>query len=331
MEFDQPSEPFGRILREILEPVSCDPTEAELLKDFRHSAGVYKDFAKLIEKHPGSRDNLIRVATELKSKEPNTPLVPLSTALSFLGFESARNFLAASIIRKHPQSLLPASSEVTQSLQYAILGEYAVEEKSPLRMDYFTAGLVYDFLRVSFPLEQVAKLIETSWEEYKLRTEAALRIGKELAFPERFQKDLCLDSMLRDVGRIVLSIAETKESPAIPEFALRAEKKRHGFAHPSYGYLLLDRLGFVKESADVILYHHQPFLAARLGPSGWKRATVLWLTDQLAHFRQKKTEGSEKSDSAKPPKELIASWHRCSHPALQIPLDRFTQVLEKTS
>lgn len=315
--------PYYRITERILGPISCDATEAQLLRGFRNAGGVYTDLASLVESHPHARGNLIRFATEHMADKSEGVSLSVPTALSFLGFETSRNFLAASIVRGHPDSLKPGTQEVIKTLFYALRGENRVGEKSPLRLDYFVSGLVFDFLRTTFR-DAPAQLFESSWEHAETRTKIALQLAAEWGLPQHALKDLCLDGMLHDVGRIVLTLFDPKY-PDLLEEDLLTERKRYSFDHGAYGYLLLQRMGITNETAMITLYHHKPFLTSKLENFGEKRATLIWLADTLSRYKKSLAAKS----SPKPSKTLINQWQVCCQKVFRMKSDSFFKAIER--
>ncbi len=71
-----------------------------------------------------------------------------------------------------------------------------------------------------------------------------------------------------------------------PEDCWEAEIEKYELSHDMMSHLILWTLGFFPDTHWIVLYHHQPFLAERRGSAIHQHATLVWLADQIARYRE---------------------------------------------
>lgn len=329
------SEIFRKVIEAGVRGVMLTAGEAEFIQGLRYSRGVYSDLAELVKQDPVLEFNLLQAVNRLAAEkvEKGEPVSSVPTALSFIGFQPARNFLAASIVARQRQAsmgLSPNSAEEKEALRFALLGESQAQESFPYPHDSFVAGLIFDLVRSQAEgTGPAAAALESAllgiWKESRAAAELAVSLASRFSYSEGFLKDLCLDAMLHGVGRAVLAVHEASIGKLEEDFGKRrdprVEEEKFRFAHPVYGYCFLGGLDSLRMTRGVILFQFEPFLAARLGETGLARATLLWLVGQVTQYR-----GAGKSKV--PVKDRVESWYHCCSAALTVKPDLFAAAIQ---
>lgn len=280
-------------------PLSCPPAAQEFLLRLRFAGGKYSDFAEVLSGLPDSEANLLRAANQVFEGKLKEKLTNPSVALSMIGFLPSRNFLAASMVGGGA-NLLPGQPEIANWLRYALEGEAQGGEYAP---DYFLAGIIFDLLTAELiPVSELAPkggkkkgsgdFVSNIWDHSVSVTKAACKISKVIAPDFGLEKELVLDCLLHDIGKVGMHLLYPEEEKQLAMRVQTAENRWtgehevYGLAHDALGYLMLSRLGFLKDTSWVVLCHHQPFLAKKRGDSVFVRAMLLWLADHLLRYRE---------------------------------------------
>ena len=286
---------ISKFVREVLTPLSCPPAAQEFLLRLRFAGGKYSDFAEVLAGSPESERNLLAAANQIFESRLKEKLTNPSVALSMIGFLPARNYLAASLTGGDKQGLLPGRPEVNKLLKYALEGE---RNGSEFPTDYFLGGLIFDFIVTGLVPEGelttpggMGEHIENVWKHSLLVAKTVCRMSKQIIPDMALEKELSLDGLLHDVGKVAYHILYPEEEGKLSNGGLTAEcrwsdeHQAYEIAHDALGYLILSRLGFLKDTSWVVLYHHQPFLAKKRGPVVMIRSTLIWLADHLIRYR----------------------------------------------
>lgn len=287
---------ISKFVSEILNPLYCPAAAQEFLLRLRFSGGKYSDFAEVLQGLPESEENLLKACNQLFESKLKEKITNPSVALSMIGFLPARNFLAASLTGGDKNQLLPGNPEINRRLHYALDGE---RNGGDFPTDFFLGGIIFDLLVTELvPVNELkmpggmGDYIDAIWEHSNEVAKTACKMSAQLVPDLGLEKDLVLDGLLHDVGKIGFRILDAQEEsnlsngPQTSENRWKNEHSAFGIAHDALGYLILSKLGFVKETAWVVLYHHQPYLAKRQGESILIRSIMIWLADHLIRYRE---------------------------------------------
>lgn len=272
----------------------------------RTSSGTYPDFASLISRNLELEGNLLQFANKAVGSRLREPVTSPAAALSYLGFQPARELLTALIVSQQakPQTspepteetapeLAPGSPEVRNLLRMAQLGE---KHSS----DLFVAGLVYDILRRiggADTAPAVEAALSELWHRSFKITSAALSLAKDLAPERSLERDLAVDGMLHDIGLGLWAVAFPGKAPP-----LNSRESRAWIA--AQGSLLLTRFRIFRETSWVCVYRREPYLARKRGLAISARSLLLWLA-----VRRLSVE--------KPSAEHLRRWRRAVLPVLE--------------
>lgn len=285
---------FSKLVEPLFDSISYSASEIDFLRQLRYAGGLYSDFSKIIEKDKELVGNLLRAANQAAGDRLAEPIASVTVALSAIGFISARNFLARSIVQGHPKDLTPGGAQTSQILKFALRGEAQAEKYDLPAGDLFAAGLAFDILR---GLSQVSDTIEASlleiWAHGIQVASVASQLAAKLTPDHGLEKDLALDGIIHDIGKAVLAVRFPEDyAPALknnPKYRLEAsrlvEENLYGIPHDALGCLYLWKLGFLNETSWMTMYHHQPFLAQRFTKTNRWRTQFLWLSDYLCQYR----------------------------------------------
>lgn len=300
---------LSKVCSEILWPLLLQPSEQEFFRQLRFAAGAYSDFEAIVSKSPEIVSNLLEATNRQFKDRMKEPISSIQVALSTLGFLPARNFLASNLILgggggARAAGLLPGSPEMAEFLKYSLLSEKASEQGANTAEDRFIGGLVFDALR-SRALKRgedgkwtISKELETYISDVHKHSltvaKNARKLAEVLVPHQALDKEVTLDGMLHDIGKVMLGVMLPDSHPtwakaqlgSALECGLKEESSTYGLAHESYGYLVVSHLGFPKETCWITMYHHEPYLASRLGPTARTRATLVWLGDRLARYKE---------------------------------------------
>jgi len=313
---------FRKLVHPLLDRLGYSPAEAELLKQLRYAGGMYSEFARILTADAEIAQNILDACNEMFKGRVKEPYRSISAALPALGFVPARNFIAASIILRHPPGLVPNSPLVPAALKFALAAESKIDRSSPLAGDYFIAGLLLDAVRVFSVTDtspevprEVDRLLSQIWDHQEEVAKTALGLAGKLVQAPGIEKDLCLEALVHDIGKAVQVVGDTaaylKWQERAPRLlsGLMAEEEELGMPHDALGHLVLWRTGFLRDNSWSVLYHHQPFLAARVGEVPQLRCSLIWLADHLCRYREKYPSGNI-SD------RLQRNWFEASKAAL---------------
>ena len=310
---------FSKFVSKYLAPVKFSPSEIEFLRQLRFAGGRYTEFAKIVQQNKEVEENLLTVANTVFAKRLKEPILSAAVALSMIGFLSSRNFLAACMVRRGDKSLTPDNPAVAKTLLYALQGEGIYGLENPVSPDYYVAGVVYD-IALSLITENCSSAIRSErisfaqevWRHGVQVASVACNIARNLLPDNTLDKDLVFDGVLHNIGKLLLygelPIAELdafKKNKTLPDTLWLSEADEHGLPHDVLGHFFLWNLGFLSDSSWVVMYHHQPFLASRLGATTHLRATLIWLADHLICNR-------EFHHKPRPSDQLLNNWYEAS-------------------
>ncbi len=316
-------------------PIFYSPSEIEFLRQLRFAGGKYTDFAKILQENHEIETNLLSVANSVFAARLKEPVTSAAVALSMIGFLSSRNFLAASMIRRNDKDLIPDDPSVSRTLHYALAGESIYGIEGMLSADYFVAGLVFDILVsiLTQPTEEGIKIerplfVDELWKHGLQVANIACQLARGLLPDLNLEKDLCVDGILHDIGKFVIysdkdafTLEQIKREKTLPDQMWMREVEEEGMPHDTFGHFILWNLGFLSDSSWVVMYHHQPFLASRLGSTAYMRATLIWLADHISRNR-------EYHHRPRVSERILSNWYEASSPALgRCTEERFKNVL----
>jgi len=293
---------FGKFVDFLMGSLPYTATELRFMQRLRYSGGNYKEFAKILSEYPTSELKLIQIVKEKVESKIIEPISSTEIALSMIGFTAARNFLSSSLLQ---------SSRNT--LDYALASETEGKNEA-LSLDYFVGGFIFDI--VSGPIldqadekhhTQINSLILDIWQHGMSVSKLACQIATTLVPELGLEKDLVLDAIVHDIGKLYY-IAEDpavevqmQKRSLLAESRWLTEREEFGIGHDTLGHMILKKLGFVPDTAWVCLFHHQPFLAKKAGPTVQTRASILWLADHyLRYVKSHRT--------TKLPDRIVKNW-----------------------
>lgn len=299
---------FSKFVESILVPLNYSASEIEFLKNLRHAAGKYTDFAKILEKNKEIELHFLKAFSDSHQSQLKDPVTSSAVALSMLGFIPSRNFLSASMLKGKNKLIIPGDSSVEKSIRFAMEAE---SQGGEFATEYFIAGLIFDQIQAILPETWPKNLLEKSWKHGVQVSKIALQLLKGLCPTPGLEKDLCLDGLVHDAGKIGLyEEGQTPRPPELPDQTCQIEEKEGGLPHSTLSYLILDRIGFLPESSWVVFYHHEPFLAARMGNIIHLRTHLIWLANLLIRYR-------EFHRSNRFPARMIHNWFEVSAPLIK--------------
>ena len=329
------SNPFREFVSQVLAPIAFSRDETRFFNELRSFSGQYTDFAKVLEKYPDKKFGFLEATNELLKSRLKEELTSTSAALSMVGYIPSRNFIIASIINKNMKDLSPTSPEIPKTLTYALKGE---QLNPKLASHYFIAGLAFDMARISlsrldpalFP-PKLSFYLDDLWKHGVQVSQIACKLAPILA-PEEpsLQPGLCVDGILHDIGKIFLFMFGGQEAAELrltkrdlADTGWLEEEKNFPITHDGLGYLFLSQLSFVQEASWSALYHHQPFLAQRLGRNAHLRATLLWLADHMIRYKDHH-KSSKRSDL------IVEKWFAANQPAFKkCTFDQFKKAVSE--
>jgi hypothetical protein len=328
---------FSKFIQNILVPLSFSAAEVGFMKGLRSAAGKYSDFAKIIETNPEIEKHFLGKLNETLQSRLKEPLTSAAVALSMVGFVPARNFMAASLLKGDLNKLSPGDPNIIKAIPFALEGE---AKGGQLATELFIGGLVYDILGSALQGDAEKALLLTLWKHGLQISHISCKLSQTLVPQMTLERSLCLDAVLHDLGKLgYLGLDPIANPPSPSKTAPSKEQKKidhsiladhtwlkelntYGIPHDALGYFILSRFGFIQDTVWIALYHHQPFLAHRLGPSAHARTMLLWLADHLIRFK-------EFHQSSKIPDRLIQNWFKVLQPHLgTCPFQKFESAVK---
>lgn len=308
---------FSKFVKEIVNPLHFPSKEKRLLKQLRFSGGTYSDFANILSEVPEFEKSLLEAANAMFESKLKEPLSVASVALSMIGFIPARNFLTASLLTNSSTKILPNHPDLSKVLRYSLEGESQGGEHSG---EYFLAGFVFDLITSVLVPPALAtskggySYLNNIWKHGLSVTKIAIQLSKKIAPEISLERDLILDGMLHDIGKVAYDLLApeldktTGKTPPLSETRWLEESKVFSIPHDALGFLMLSRLGFLEDTSWVVLFHHQPFLAENRGSSIYARTMLIWLADHLVRYR-------EHHRSSKMSDRILDNWYQASKSA----------------
>lgn len=323
--------------------MALTPDEKRTFQQFRFSSGTYADFADILKSQPLLEDTLLNAANEVFESRLGRRIDSLQAAMSMLGYLPTRNFLSALLLGKGRQMSVTPPNETASVIRYALKGE-VVEGLSPtLAHEHFVGGLVYDalLLCVSNPYAptksdskpEFERRLNEHWEKGVKTAKFLRKLAQGLTPKLKLEREVTIDGLLYDIGKLSYRFLNESPEPSpsatprptkkpLTDSAWTSELEAGLLSHDLMGHLILWNFGFLEDTSWVALWHHQPFLARKLGEKPYVRTMLVWLADHFFSYQD-----FHQTRTISP--RMLKNWYEASKPAFpQCTFETFSSTLK---